>query len=264
MSICEAIFQLVFIPNFTFFIFIFFLGLVWIISFLINFLLIRFGFLRNDNIQRRQRTNRIKNFKEKYISKLKKIFYYENNERQIEINSAPIFEDFKEDLTIDHMLLNNLNTNENNYQKDNCLYKSFNFQNQNIYFEHEKIQDFKSVKDLQLNKFNLKKNHNYQLEKQTVKDFMSERSFNTNDISKFWKNPFINRKKSKCQSNLSKDNDICSICFSEFKKFSSIVKMPECYHVFHYDCILLWFDRNTTCPICRLNLYDFFNQKPNN
>ncbi len=41
----------------------------------------------------------------------------------------------------------------------------------------------------------------------------------------------------------------CSICFDEFKD-KNIFKLP-CGHTYHYNCIMDWFDKEMTCPLCR-------------
>jgi hypothetical protein len=40
----------------------------------------------------------------------------------------------------------------------------------------------------------------------------------------------------------------CSICLTELKK--DIITL-KCNHTYHNDCILLWKNKNNTCPLCR-------------
>jgi len=42
-------------------------------------------------------------------------------------------------------------------------------------------------------------------------------------------------------------NDNCSICLAEMK---NPIKLP-CNHQFHAECVLDWFRRSGSCPICR-------------
>ena len=49
---------------------------------------------------------------------------------------------------------------------------------------------------------------------------------------------------------------ICSICIESFKPkrclkyFNDTVTLP-CNHQYHKDCIGMWLQEHTTCPICR-------------
>ncbi|KAG8370882.1 hypothetical protein BUALT_Bualt13G0029600 [Buddleja alternifolia] len=49
----------------------------------------------------------------------------------------------------------------------------------------------------------------------------------------------------------------CSICMEEFginpDSFVTINELP-CQHYFHKDCIVEWFQRSNTCPLCRYKL----------
>lgn len=47
------------------------------------------------------------------------------------------------------------------------------------------------------------------------------------------------------------EKDVCSICLQEFNFGDDAAKLP-CTHFCHYDCILEWFVKSATCPICRL------------
>ena len=55
---------------------------------------------------------------------------------------------------------------------------------------------------------------------------------------------------------LNEDKD-CPICYIEFEKGDNVAKL-SCGHIYHKNCIILWFDKNLsspTCPICRQNMY---------
>lgn len=45
----------------------------------------------------------------------------------------------------------------------------------------------------------------------------------------------------------------CSVCFEGFKAEEAIVSLA-CLHSFHRRCILKWFERAATCPICRQDM----------
>ena len=68
-------------------------------------------------------------------------------------------------------------------------------------------------------------------------------------------------------------NQSCSICFSNYKAgtaeimnipltihcdIGEKVKTLPCDHDFHDGCILPWFETNSTCPLCRLDLMRHF------
>lgn len=46
----------------------------------------------------------------------------------------------------------------------------------------------------------------------------------------------------------------CAICLSEFQDVSVLRLLTVCYHVFHQECIDLWLESHTSCPVCRANL----------
>ena len=49
----------------------------------------------------------------------------------------------------------------------------------------------------------------------------------------------------------SKDLSVeCLICKTDFKEELKGLKL-ECGHIFHKECISLWFNKNNTCPTCR-------------
>ncbi|CAN4115566.1 unnamed protein product [Withania somnifera] len=43
----------------------------------------------------------------------------------------------------------------------------------------------------------------------------------------------------------------CTICLCEFSKGEKMRYLPKCNHRFHVDCIDMWFQSHTTCPLCR-------------
>ena len=57
------------------------------------------------------------------------------------------------------------------------------------------------------------------------------------------------------------EQDMCSICFTSFNQMSFVVQMPSCGHLFHHNCIKMWLDKNPICPICRFNVFTFFEGK---
>ncbi|GAU11186.1 hypothetical protein TSUD_198100 [Trifolium subterraneum] len=43
----------------------------------------------------------------------------------------------------------------------------------------------------------------------------------------------------------------CAVCLSEFEEGESGRVLPKCNHSFHIDCIDMWFQSHSTCPLCR-------------
>ena len=49
----------------------------------------------------------------------------------------------------------------------------------------------------------------------------------------------------------SSDLSTCSICVRDFKEQELLIKLPNCVHIFHEECIREWFRFHSTCPNCR-------------
>ncbi|KAJ0038200.1 hypothetical protein Pint_23025 [Pistacia integerrima] len=47
----------------------------------------------------------------------------------------------------------------------------------------------------------------------------------------------------------------CPVCLCEFSEQDKLRLLPMCSHAFHIDCIDTWLLSNSTCPLCRGNLY---------
>lgn len=47
----------------------------------------------------------------------------------------------------------------------------------------------------------------------------------------------------------------CSVCLSEFQDDESVRLLPMCNHVFHLPCIDTWLKSNSSCPLCRANIF---------
>ena len=53
-------------------------------------------------------------------------------------------------------------------------------------------------------------------------------------------------------------NNTCSICYQKFEKVDDMI-VTKCKHIFHKDCLNIWFERKSKCPLCRRFIY--INQK---
>ena len=45
-------------------------------------------------------------------------------------------------------------------------------------------------------------------------------------------------------------DESCVICLDQFQKEEKITIL-DCNHTFHFQCMTLWAQNNTTCPLCR-------------
>ncbi|KAI5076995.1 hypothetical protein GOP47_0009060 [Adiantum capillus-veneris] len=48
----------------------------------------------------------------------------------------------------------------------------------------------------------------------------------------------------------------CAVCLSEYQEGELLKRLPACGHLFHKGCIDMWLFSHSTCPLCRLNLFD--------
>ena len=51
----------------------------------------------------------------------------------------------------------------------------------------------------------------------------------------------------------------CAICLRRFEAGQIIYRLP-CKHILHKDCLDPWFLKQSTCPLCRLDLKQHFDQ----
>lgn len=57
----------------------------------------------------------------------------------------------------------------------------------------------------------------------------------------------------------SEHDPTCAICQEDYIENENIRELP-CEHLFHQDCIDEWFSENVSCPICRKDIRDFFEE----
>ncbi|KMZ69036.1 E3 ubiquitin-protein ligase, ATL family [Zostera marina] len=53
----------------------------------------------------------------------------------------------------------------------------------------------------------------------------------------------------------SKEQFDCAVCLCEFDDEDKLRLLPMCTHAFHLNCIDTWLLSNSTCPLCRGNLF---------
>ncbi|CEM00623.1 unnamed protein product [Vitrella brassicaformis CCMP3155] len=51
-------------------------------------------------------------------------------------------------------------------------------------------------------------------------------------------------------------HQVCPICQEELVLLQQLRRVDECGHCFHAWCLDEWLEKNSTCPMCRLNLHD--------
>ena len=57
-----------------------------------------------------------------------------------------------------------------------------------------------------------------------------------------------------------KDSLECAVCLERFEEDENLRLLPKCSHVFHSECIDVWFHSHSTCPLCRASLLPTFSE----
>lgn len=52
----------------------------------------------------------------------------------------------------------------------------------------------------------------------------------------------------------------CAVCLEKMEEDETLRLLPKCSHVFHSDCIDVWFHSHSTCPLCRASLSPTFSE----
>ncbi|GMI93640.1 hypothetical protein like AT1G72310 [Hibiscus trionum] len=55
----------------------------------------------------------------------------------------------------------------------------------------------------------------------------------------------------------------CAVCLCELVEGEKARLLPKCNHGFHVDCIDMWFQSHSTCPLCRNPIVDVEIETPN-
>ena len=161
---------------------------------------------------------------------------------------------------------NNLNKIENINLLNEEIKNANNLENENNNLDHSDNEE-EYTKDY-LNNFDTVVNIFKDL------NIVSKDINNINDMKKnsYYKDLLrdFNKFYSKCEelkeetvSNMEKYmkdniNNNCSICYQKFEKVDDMI-VTKCKHIFHKDCLNIWFERKSKCPLCRRFIY--INQK---
>ncbi|KAE8731541.1 hypothetical protein F3Y22_tig00002799pilonHSYRG00116 [Hibiscus syriacus] len=70
------------------------------------------------------------------------------------------------------------------------------------------------------------------------------------DESVIRRNPIVRfHKDSKCRSFCE-----CAVCLNKLEQDEKLRMIPDCSHIFHIDCIDVWLQNNSNCPLCRTSV----------
>ncbi|CAH9108627.1 unnamed protein product [Cuscuta epithymum] len=53
----------------------------------------------------------------------------------------------------------------------------------------------------------------------------------------------------------------CTICLADYQREDSLRILSPCAHYFHPECIDIWLQNNSTCPVCRISLQSLPQKK---
>lgn len=66
--------------------------------------------------------------------------------------------------------------------------------------------------------------------------------------------PIFKFKKNEKESSQELKSHECAVCLNEFQEEEKLRAIPNCAHVFHIDCIDIWLQNNSNCPLCRTSV----------
>ena len=59
---------------------------------------------------------------------------------------------------------------------------------------------------------------------------------------------------------VDKTKKLCVFCIEGFS-YKQILKILPCQHYFHYQCLKPWFEKQTNCPMCRIDVKKYFEDE---
>jgi len=54
----------------------------------------------------------------------------------------------------------------------------------------------------------------------------------------------------------------CSICLSDYQMNEILLRLP-CFHIYHKNCVAMWFQQHNTCPLCKQNVSQMMIEQQN-
>jgi len=65
---------------------------------------------------------------------------------------------------------------------------------------------------------------------------------------------FIRKNSRKFKKTRSSRHEECHICLIQFENDAQTIRLPNCQHECHQDCLRPWIREKSTCPICRTSI----------
>jgi len=65
---------------------------------------------------------------------------------------------------------------------------------------------------------------------------------------------FIRKNSRKFKKTRSARHEECHICLVQFENDAQTIRLPNCHHECHQDCLGPWIREKSTCPICRTTI----------
>lgn len=89
------------------------------------------------------------------------------------------------------------------------------------------------------------------IEKEEFKNMFKETPILPLEFDLFKKYYCVTMKKDQTEGG---DVQECTICLDAYKKGDVLLVLPQCKHIFHYQCLSVWIEKFKTCPLCKENV----------
>ena len=143
--------------------------------------------------------------------------------------------------------------NDNNFKYSNKIkkIKKINLGNECLKNEELEIKNTKKIEEVKNDLINNNNNTNDPNQPLQFKCaslfFLDDQKEKINDRNKLIEKPLDDI------NDLDEENKNCDICQKKYTLNQDLIILP-CSHFFHKSCIFKWFEKNSTCPICYLDL----------